>query len=465
MATSSRSRPSGTASRGPASLPPYQPLSNPLNQDAIIALNSFTRTYPLTPLTKRQEVALSSLQNIAADINERYINRSITHQRSTAKRVQRGAEEDQVQAAKIAKMGQDTKEITAKMEEAVRGVVDSKAHTESVETALREMSVNLRESGGRSAPTQSTLGASQFRGQKRQRANADDDDEDEDEDDEEEDSELQSQQQEGPSTFLRTRLAASATSYDSLSLSDKYASNNDYIGFRKVLHDAQHAGEEDNAPPMPHASTWFPSSRNTTHDSHNATTTAADASDEDIQVASEKRSLRCPITLRPMREPISSTKCPHSFEKAAIHDMLSASSLTVTAPITVDNGTQLSMGPKRQKAIKCPECAIVLTAANLKVDAALVRKIRRMQAKEAARRDEDSDGETGYVKGTQRQHISSRRDAEAGGREVSVVPGTQLGGEGEDDSYEMVGETQIEGSEGEADVASLSEKGEEEEDE
>ena len=376
------------------------------------------------------------------------------------------------------------------MEEAVRGVVDSKAHTESVETALREMSVNIRESGGRSAPTQSTLGASQFRGQKRHRVNGNDDD-DEDDEDEEEGSESQSQQQEGPSVFLQSRIAASATSYDSLSLGDKYASNNDYVGFRKVLHDAQHAGEEDNAPPMPHASTWFPSSPNTTNDPHNATTTAADASDEEIQVASEKRSIRCPITLRPMREPISSTKCPHSFEKAAIHDMLSASSLTVTAPINVDNGTQLSMGPRRQKAIKCPECAIVLTAANLKVDAALVRKIRRMQAKEAAGRDEDSDGETGYVKGTQRQHISSspgagkisasrrrmmsqgrsgagqagRDGGGDGGREVSVVPGTQLGGEGEDDSYEMVGETQIEGSEGEADVASLDDEGEEEEEE
>lgn len=396
-------------------------------------------------------------------------------------------------------MGQDTKEITAKMEEAVRGLVDSKAHTESVETALREMSVNLRESGGRLAPTQSTLGASQFRGQKRRRVNADDDDDededddDQDEDDEGEDFESQSQQQEGPSTYLRARLTASAASYDSLSLGDKYASNNDYVGFRKVLHDAQHAGEEDNAPPMPHASTWFPSSSNPSNDPHNAATTAADASDEDIQVASEKRSLRCPITLRPMREPISSTKCPHSFEKSAIHDMLKASSLIVTAPTTVDNNTQLSMGPRRQKAIKCPECAIVLTEANLKVDAALVRKIRRMQAKEAARREEDSDGETGYVKGTQRQprqHISSSpagdnqrikkemmsqgrngtgqaaRDGDGdGGREVSVVPGTQLGGEGEDDSYEMVGETQIEGSEGEADVASLDDDEEEQEEE
>ena len=100
MATSSRSRPSGTASRGPATLPPYQPLSNPLNPDALVALNSFTRNYPLTPLTKRQEIALSALQNIAADINERYVGRSTAHQRSTAKRVQRGAEEDEVQAAK-----------------------------------------------------------------------------------------------------------------------------------------------------------------------------------------------------------------------------------------------------------------------------------------------------------------------------------------------------------------------------
>ena len=45
----------------------------------------------------------------------------------------------------------------------------------------------------------------------------------------------------------------------------------------------------------------------------------------------------------------------------------------------------------------------------------------------------------------------------------SLVPSSEA--KGEDDSYEMVGETQIEGSEGEADVASLDDEGEEEEEE
>lgn len=484
MATSSRSRPSGAvshASRGPATLPSYQPLANPLNQDAINALHSFTRTYPLAPLTKRQDLAISSLSNIAADVNERYTARSVGHQRQTAKRLEHGEEEDENQAAKVEKLGQDTKELTSMMEEAVRGVVDSKAYVEGLETALRELDTNVRDGNGRLAPTQSTLGASQFRGQKRRRRIADG------EDDPDDDEPTQTTQQEGPTSFLQRKLETSSTEYERLSQKDKYASNNDYIGFRKCLHDAQHPG--DDAPPMPHASTWFRSATAATTD------VAASESDEDVQVASEKRSIRCPITLLPMKDPITSTKCPHSFEKEAIHDMLKASSLTVSGG--PDAQTHLDSSRRTggaQKAVKCPECQVVLTAQNLKADAALIRKIRRIQAAEQDARDEDSDPEpvTGRRRGTQRQHIGSspgpatvgggvsqsqrikKEMAEARSRGVSMVPGTQLGGEGEgeDDSYEMVGETQIEGSEdegeapsGTADVISMDEDEEEDDEE
>ena len=467
MATASRSRPSPRTSQGTAVLPPYQPLANPLNQDALNALHSFTRSYPLTPLTKRQEVALSSLQNIAADINERYQARSSTHQRQVAKRAERGVAEDEAQAEAIEKLRQETKEITTTMEEAVRGVIDSKAHVEGTETALRELSTNLRESGGRLGPTQSTLGTSQFRGQKRRRGANNDVDEDDNSD--LDSPEPQSQTQEGPTSFLRRKISASNAEYEKLSLRDKYAQNNDYIGFRKLIHDAQHPG--DDAPPMPHASTWFPSSV-----SADGGAGMVEDVDEDLQVASEKRSIRCPITLRPMKEPITSTKCPHSFEKEAIYGMLAASQLDVSA----GDGTQASgrTGGRKEKAIKCPECAVVLTAQNLKTDAALVRKIRRIQAKEQDEKDDDSEGESGFVKGTQRQHISSSPGPEAQSqriktelaksqsRAVSMVPATQLeGGDEEDDSYEMIGETQLEGSDGEADVVSVGDEEEEEEDE
>ena len=177
--------------------------------------------------------------------------------------------------------------------------------------------------------------------------------------------------------------------------------------------------------------------------------------------------------------------------------MLKSSSLTVSggpnAQTHLDSSRRTGGA---QKAIKCPECQVVLTAQNLKSDAALVRKIRRIQAAAQEEQDEDSDpeptGGNARGKATQRQHISSspgpavggmsqsqrvKREMVVGGsRAVSMVPGTQIGGRGEDDSYEMVGETQIEGSEGEgereeegpsgtAEVVSMDEEAEEDEEE
>lgn len=125
----------------------------------------------------------------------------------------------------------------------------------------------------------------------------------------------------------------------------RYASNNDYIGFKKIVHDSRHP--EDDARPMPHASTWFPGSpSNNTADGR----TADNVDDDDLQVASERISLNCPLTLLPMREPVSSRKCPHSFERAAILELLSAS--RVKAPGNRGNGPS-------EKAMKCPVCEVV----------------------------------------------------------------------------------------------------------
>ncbi|KAL8786002.1 MAG: hypothetical protein Q9195_008413 [Heterodermia aff. obscurata] len=457
MASTSRSRPSATTSRGPTALPPHQPLSNPLNPQAINALQTFARTYPLTPVTKRHDVAVSALSNIAADINERYGIRSLNHHRSTARRAERGVAEDEAHAAKIEKMGQDTEALTAKMEEALRAVIDRKAHTQSVETALRELATNP---GGRPAATQSTLGASQFRGQKRRRQNNNNNNDD---DDEEADSTSPAPEtQEGPLPFFNHTLSTSTAAYAALSQRDKYASHNDYIGFRKLLHDAQHPGDDD-APPLPHPSTWF-------------TSAAANDSDEDLQVAREKRSIRCPITLRTMKDPVSSTKCPHSFEREAIFDMLSASSLTVgTQPADALAGLGAA---RKEKAVKCPECAVVLRRGDLAKDEALVRKIRRMREREerdeAGEGDEDEDVDIGV--GVGGRNVNRMGAGKGGGgvkvegarsqsqrqREVSMVPATQLSGEEEEeeDSYEVVGETQLEDEEGDG-VVSVEEEEEE----
>jgi len=69
-------------------------------------------------------------------------------------------------------------------------------------------------------------------------------------------------------------------------------------------------------------------------------------------VASERISIKCPLTLLPMKDPVTSQKCPHSFEKEAILSMINASEVRV-------GGTGRAGTQGGQKAMQCPVCAVV----------------------------------------------------------------------------------------------------------
>lgn len=130
-------------------------------------------------------------------------------------------------------------------------------------------------------------------------------------------------------------------------LHTSYAQNNDYVGFKKLVYDAQFPG--DDAPPMPHSSTWFPDQSPDTSDPHTrgaaaAADNQAAGNDDDLAVASERISTKCPITLLPMKDPVTSTKCPHNFEREAILSMINASDVR---------------GAGGKKAMQCPVCTVV----------------------------------------------------------------------------------------------------------
>ena len=70
-----------------------------------------------------------------------------------------------------------TDELTGRLESGVRGIIDAKFEVEVVEKALKELETNVANNRGAIAPTQSTLGASQFRPNRRRRGgNAEDED-------------------------------------------------------------------------------------------------------------------------------------------------------------------------------------------------------------------------------------------------------------------------------------------------
>ena len=129
------------------------------------------------------------------------------------------------------------------------------------------------------------------------------------------------------------------------SRSTSYAQNNDYVGFKKLVYDAQFP--DDDAPPMPHSSTWFSDPDAATGGVVAVAGSQPAAGNDELTVASERISIKCPITLLPMKDPVTSTRCPHSFEKEAILSMINASEVTAEGSARRGGG---------QKAMQCPIC-------------------------------------------------------------------------------------------------------------
>ena len=327
-----RGRPSATASRRePTALPEYQPPGHPLNLTAQSAIRDLPRAHKLDSLKSRLRAANHHLTESAAEINDRYQDKHAQHEKRKAKRaVALSSQESNEEAEReLDEMRLATEEMTARLEAGVRKVIDSGEQVKGVEEALRELDANITAGRGVVASTQSTLGASQFIQSKRRRGDVEDDDEDE-------------EMGEGAVQVLKQKIWGHQAAYQASSMTDRYASHNDYVGFKKIVHDAHYPDEE--APPMPHASTWFGEAAGTQSSSNGGPRETQPDSDDDLIMASERISVKCPITLTEMKDPVSSTKCPHNFEKQAILEMISTSDLRV-------GGDGRRGG---EKAMRCP---------------------------------------------------------------------------------------------------------------
>lgn len=120
---------------------------------------------------------------------------------------------------------------------------------------------------------------------------------------------------------LDEQRKAKTDAYENLSAYQKYARNNAYIDFKRNWHQGLFPDVDVNVPD-PH--TWFDRDGNPQHET--AAGADEDDEDDDIQIAREKRSYRCPLSLAVLTEPYTCRRCKHSFQKEAIFDYLGITS-------------------------------------------------------------------------------------------------------------------------------------------
>jgi hypothetical protein len=142
----------------------------------------------------------------------------------------------------------------------------------------------------------------------------------------------------GVSDMYADRIERQKNDYTSISYVGRYARNGAYSNFKRMVHDARYRDDR----PLPDPETWFtetgsPAPGVTGHgEDHDG--------DDDIVMERATISVKCPLTFLPYKDPYTSLKCPHTFEKTAIMEMIRKSALRAGGG-SVGNG---------EKAVKCP---------------------------------------------------------------------------------------------------------------
>lgn len=379
-----------TATAGSTTLPTYEPPSFSLTQNAQRALAQLSHTHSLKKLDEHLNDAQATVSIAAADINDRVSKSAANSRKRKAREEENGVQSSAAEDAEksLEELREKVERMTQRMEESMRKLIDGQHGVQSIKDSVNSTAEHVRANASTQASTQARTQT------QRRRTMEDGEDEDDEDYQDFEPTDPAAGTQGQPSAIEKFKhdLETAKTRYQSYSMAARYAQNNDYINFKRVVHDAEH---HDDGVPLANPSEWFPEEGE--RPAPGVTTRRARAeegdadSDDDIAVSKATISTKCPLTLQEFKNPLTSTKCPHSFEKEAILQMISQAQ---ARPVN---------GGRPEEAVQCPVsgCSKLLTKGDLQVDNVLVRKIKRIQ--EAARLEEEDDEEDeGGVPGTQR---------------------------------------------------------------
>lgn len=318
-------------------LPPYKKPSHPLDGEAQRALRELNGQ-TLASVKKHNKDAVAQIQTSAEGVNDMLSE----HQRyfdARSKKWDAGKklDEKEDEEAIMADLQQKVDEATAKLEESMRAVIDSSVAAQRIEDTLDW----LRQAAPRQLEEE-------YESQTIQRRQT------QDPEDSDAGSDMDVQMDEGPTPgptpldgsrvaltgsvdMFNDRMTREANAYTSNSLTARYARHNEYRDFKRVVHDARYG---DEGPVLGHEDTWFTEDGEPQLGVTQRRGGAYDDDEDDLVMDRATISTKCPITFQQFKEPYSSIKCPHTFEKVAILGMIRSSTAR--------------FGPGNARSIQCP---------------------------------------------------------------------------------------------------------------
>lgn len=364
----------------------YEQPEFPLNAEAQRALASLPRKIKMDDMNGMVTRAQANLSNTVAEIYDDLLPRvdRVTRVKAIRQRATQneneGDEPDESleeMEAKAEKMRAEAKDYSERMEQNMRKLVDCRQNIAFMHKGIEATESDVRANA-------STQASTQGRSQRTRRARYEGDE------DEESEHELPdftptdpaggTQQQRAPKDVFEEHVGNAQTRYGGIDHTERYANNNEYRKFRQMWHDAQHP--EDDVP-LPHPDTWFQA------DGEPAAgvvrrTGGDEEDDDDLVMMRSAVSTKCPITLAELKDPLMSKKCPHVFEKYAIHEFIE------------ESGT-------RPKATRCPVtgCSQMIEKNDLHVDPVVLRKIQRVQRSRQLQLERENESGDDAPDGTQ----------------------------------------------------------------
>jgi hypothetical protein len=305
-------------------LPIYKKPSYPLDAEATRKLREL-QGRNLHEVKKHNKQALETITATAESVNDMLREHSDYIARRQKKwDTGKGLNDRAQEERDMEKLQGRVDDYTVKLEESMRAVIDSNMATQRIDETLDWLRQNapkqLEDEYNTQMTQRNTQRQSQINSQRRRAQDPDGDDGSAAE-------ELEDGPTPGPTPLDGTRITLTGVSeqfklkqqekkdaYTSLSYTARYARNNEYRDFKRIVHDAKYG---DEGPPLGHEDTWFSEAGLPEFGITNTQRGTFD-DDDDIVMDRATISTRCPLTFQQFKEPFTSTKCPHTFEKNAI---------------------------------------------------------------------------------------------------------------------------------------------------